>query len=556
MGQVMGQAMGCCPPTLPLPHSTMAALLRCPILARHPWLARALVTAPPQPHPGDTSRGSHCPFMDLGGDPPFVQRAPPEVQEDVTPPETAPLDWLMELMETPKEAPPERALEDNLPDGAFPYTALLESRLAALRSTHAYRVFTAVRRRAEAPPLALGGAPQRPLQLWCSNDYLGMSRHPAVLRAARAALSAHGLGSGGTRNLSGTSPVHEALELSLAQLHQQPQALLFGSCFSANDTGLGTLLRVLPGCEVFSDAGNHASIIQGILRSGAPKRLFRHNDPEHLGELLARSPPGTPKIVAFESVHSMDGSIAPLSELCDVAHAHGALTFVDEVHAVGLYGARGAGIAERDRVLHKVDIVAGTLGKAVGAVGGYLAGPAPLVDAVRSLGAGFIFTTSLPPAVAAGALAALRVLAGAEGRALRRALQRHARYLRELLRDRRLPVRACASHIVPLPVGDALAAQRLTQVLLQHHGLYVQAVNYPTVPRGEELLRLVPTPHHSPAMMENLADRLSQCWEALGLPREAPPGSSCSSCRRPLHWALMSDWERRHFQGEAVPVGA
>ncbi|XP_030330184.1 LOW QUALITY PROTEIN: 5-aminolevulinate synthase, erythroid-specific, mitochondrial-like [Strigops habroptila] len=534
----------------------MAALLRCPILARHPWLARAFATAPPRPHPGDPSRGSHCPFMELEGDPPFVQRAPPEVQEDVTPPETAPMDWLMELMETPEEAPPERALEENLPEGAFPYAALLEARLAALRRTHSYRVFTAVRRRADAPPLGLSGAPPRALQVWCSNDYLGLSRHPAVLRAARAALGAHGLGSGGTRNIGGTSPLHEALERALARLHRQPRALLFGSCFSANDTALATLLRALPGCEVFSDAGNHASMIQGILRARGPRHIFRHNDPQHLQELLARSPPGTPKIVAFESVHSMDGSIAPLEQLCDVAHAYGALTFVDEVHAVGLYGARGAGIAERDRVMHKVDVVSGTLGKAVGAVGGYIAGPSPLVDAVRSLGPGFIFTTSLPPAVAAGALAALRVLAGPEGRALRRALQRHARYLRELLRDRGLPVRACASHIVPLPVGDAEAVLRLSRALLQHHGLYVQAINYPTVPPGQELLRLAPTPHHSPPMMENLAERLSQCWGALGLPREAPPGSSCASCQRPLHWALMSDWERQHFQGGAVPVGA
>ncbi|XP_071657362.1 5-aminolevulinate synthase, erythroid-specific, mitochondrial-like [Patagioenas fasciata] len=530
----------------------MAALLRCPVLARHPCLARFLATAPPRPHPGDTSMGPHCPFMELdGGDPNFIQRAAPEMQEDVAPPpDGAPLDWLLELQELPQD-PPERHLEENLPEDAFPYAAVFRGRLGGLRRTHSYREFTAVGRRADRPPLGLLGRPPRALQLWCSNDYLGMSRHPHVLRAARLALSAHGLGSGGTRNIGGTSPLHGALERALAQLHLQPRALLFGSCFSANDTALATLARILPGCEVFSDAGNHASMIQGILRSGVPKHVFRHNDPQHLRELLGRRPPGIPKIVAFESVHSMDGSIAPLAELCDVAHAHGALTFVDEVHAVGLYGPRGGGIAERDGVAHKVDVVSGTLGKALGSVGGYIAGPSSLVDAVRSFGPGFIFTTSLPPAVVAGALAALRVLGGPEGANLRRTHQRHAKHLRLLLRDRGLPVGGGPSHIVPVVVGDAEAVLRLSRAMLEQHGLYVQAINHPTVPRGGEMIRLAPTPHHSPPMMENLADRLSECWGALGLPREAPPGPSCSSCHRPLH-----DWERQHFYFGGVPVQA
>lgn len=534
----------------------MAALLRCPVLARYPWLARAMASAPPRPNPG---AGSNCPFIELGGGTPFVQRAAPEVQEDVAPLEAAPLDSLLlsllEPEETP-ETPPKKRLDDNLPEDAFPYEEVFGARLAGLRRTHTYRVFTAVARRADAPPLGIAGSPRRPLQLWCSNDYLGMSRHPAVLRAARAALTAHGLGAGGTRNIGGTSPLHGALERALARLHRQPRAALFSSCFTANDTALDTLARILPGCEIFSDEGNHASMIQGIRRSGVPKHIFRHNDPQHLAQLLARSPPGIPKIVAFESLHSMDGSIAPLEELCDVAHAHGALTFVDEVHAVGLYGARGAGIAERDGVQHKVDVVSGTLGKAVGAAGGYIAGSEALVDAVRSLGAGFIFTTALPPAVVAGALAALRVLGGPEGGALRRAQQRHAKHLRTLLRDRGLPALPCPSHLVPVRVGDAAANTRLSRALLEEHGLYAQAINHPTVPRGHELLRIAPTPHHSPKMMENLADRLSQCWGALGLPREAPPGPSCASCQRPLHPALMSDWERQHIlpQGGAVPA--
>ncbi|XP_064359512.1 5-aminolevulinate synthase, erythroid-specific, mitochondrial-like [Dromaius novaehollandiae] len=532
----------------------MAALLRCPALRRDPRLllalARGMAAAPPRAHPDEPA--AQCPFMELGGGSAFVQRAPPEVQEDVGPREPAPPDALLLSLLEPEEGPEpedERRLQDNLPEDAFPYEAALGARLAGLRRSHTYRVFTALARRAAAPPLAAAGPRRRPVQVWCSNDYLGMSRHPAVLRAARAALGAHGLGAGGTRNIAGTSPLHGALETALARLHRQPRALLFSSCFAANDTALATLVRLLPGCEVFSDAGNHASMIQGIRAGGGPKHVFRHNDPQHLAQLLARARPGLPRIVAFESLHSMDGSIAPLEQLCDVAHAHGALTFVDEVHAVGLYGARGAGIAERDGVAHKVDIVSGTLGKAVGAVGGYIAGPAALVDAVRSLGPGFIFTTALPPAVAAGALAALRVLGGAEGGALRRAHQRHAKHLRLLLRDRGLPALPCPSHIVPLRVGDAALNSRLSRALLEEHGLYAQAINYPTVPRGQELLRLAPTPHHTPAMMENLVARLSECWGELGLPREAPPGPACASCQRPLHLALMSDWEQELFAG-------
>ncbi|KAM8793670.1 5-aminolevulinate synthase, erythroid-specific, mitochondrial-like [Eudromia elegans] len=491
-----------------------AALLRCPVLARDPRMLRILIrgfAAPPRTHPEDPP--SPCPFMERGGAGGLVHRAPPELQEDVGTRGTAhpdpddpddPEALLLSLLEPEQEPEPERSLQDNLPEDAFPYEAVLGARLAALRRSHCYRVFTALSRAARAPPLAAAPPRGAPVQVWCSNDYLGLSRHPEVLRAARAALSAHGLGAGGTRNIAGTSPLHGALEAALARLHRQPRALLFGSGFAANATALATLARALPGCEIFSDAGNHASMIQGIRAGGVPKHIFRHNDPAHLAELLARSPPGRPRIVAFESLHSMDGSVAPLGELCALAHAHGALTYVDEVHAVGLYGARGGGIAERDGLQGCVDIVAGTLGKALGAVGGYIAGPAPLVDAVRSLGAGFIFTTSLPPAVAAGALAALRVAAGPEGAALRRAQQRHAKHLRGLLRERGLPAPPCASHLVPLPVGDAERATRLSRALLQTHGLYVQAITPPTVPRGGELLRLAPSPHHTAPMMENL----------------------------------------------------
>ncbi|XP_041263101.1 5-aminolevulinate synthase, erythroid-specific, mitochondrial-like, partial [Onychostruthus taczanowskii] len=453
--------------------SPMAALLRCPVLARNPRLLRALGTAPARPH--------------LGTAPPRSPRP-----EDAFPYEAV-LGGLCRISGSGQFWGIWRVLECSFrvgvflgcsfdlgavsgcgfglgavsgcgfgvmmisglppdpcapPEDAFPYEAVLGARLAGLRRSHTYREFTALARRARDPPSALLGTPPRLVQLWCSNDYLGMSRHPEVLRAARAALAAHGLGAGGTRNIAGTAPLHGALERALARLHRQPRACLFSSCFAANDTALATLARLLPGCQFFSDAGNHASMVQGILRSGAPKFVFRHNDPQHLDELLGRSPPGVPKIVAFESVHSMDGSIAPLAELCDVAHAHGALTFVDEVHAVGLYGPRGGGIAERDGVCGKVDVVSGTLGKALGAVGGYIAGGSALVDAVRSFGPGFIFTTALPPAVVGGALAALRVLGGPEGGALRRSHQRNAKHLRVLLRDRGVPALPAPSHIV------------------------------------------------------------------------------------------------------------
>ncbi|XP_041345268.1 5-aminolevulinate synthase, erythroid-specific, mitochondrial-like, partial [Pyrgilauda ruficollis] len=435
------------------------------------------------------------------------------------------------------------------PEDAFPYEAVLGARLAGLRRSHTYREFTALARRARDPPSALLGTPPRLVQLWCSNDYLGMSRHPEVLRAARwaprkpnTALPRNPLKQ--PRNhpkfpdafpyeavlgarLAGLRRSHTYREFTaLARRARDPPSALLGTpprlvqLWCSNDyLGMSRHPEVLraarwvfgvpPGCQFFSDAGNHASMVQGILRSGAPKFVFRHNDPQHLDELLGRSPPGVPKIVAFESVHSMDGSIAPLAELCDVAHAHGALTFVDEVHAVGLYGPRGGGIAERDGVCGKVDVVSGTLGKALGAVGGYIAGGSALVDAVRSFGPGFIFTTALPPAVVGGALAALRVLGGPEGGALRRSHQRNAKHLRVLLRDRGVPALPAPSHIVPVPVGDALAATRLSRALLER-GMFVQAINPPTVPRGGELLRIAPTPQHSPEMMERLAGEGTQ----------------------------------------------
>lgn len=557
---------------------------RCPVM-----VARTLMDSSPAPQrgtnspmplaavsvsqesgPPDAASQPHCPFMASevrDGRSRVVQRAGLEVQEDVEIYKADPLSSLLREVQSSlrrkflgPDGPgsdgrllPTHLLQDNMPGpGAFSYDAFLEGRLEAKRRDHTYRIFKTVTRRADAFPLAQGAAGTE-VSVWCSNDYLGMSRHPRVLQAAIEALQHHGLGAGGTRNISGTSLYHVDLERELAQLHRKDAALLFSSCYVANESTLFTLGRMMPGCEIFSDAGNHASMIQGICTSGVPKHVFRHNDPQHLAQLLARSPPGTPKIVAFETVHSMDGAICPLEELCDVAHAHGAITFVDEVHAVGLYGARGAGVGERDGVLGKIDIVSGTLGKAFGCVGGYIASTAALVDTVRSYAAGFIFTTSLPPPVLAGALASLRVLAGPEGRGLRRAHQRNVKHMRQLLMEAGLPVVSCPSHIIPIRVGDAALNCRLCDLLLSQHGIYVQAINYPTVPRGEELLRLAPSPHHAPPLMEHFVERLVQCWQEVGLPLQPPAASACHFCQRPLHFALMSEWERDLFGSRGAP---
>uniref|UniRef100_A0A8B9LAG2 5-aminolevulinate synthase n=1 Tax=Astyanax mexicanus TaxID=7994 RepID=A0A8B9LAG2_ASTMX len=404
---------------------------------------------------------------------------------------------------------PSHLLKDNMVGPSFEYDNFFTQKIVEKKDDHTYRVFKTVNRYADVFPFAedysVTGRSTSQVSVWCSNDYLGMSRHPRVVKAIRGALEKHGAGAGGTRNISGTSNYHVSLEKELALLHQKDAALVFSSCFVANDSTLFTLAKMLPGCEIYSDMGNHASMIQGIRNSGAKRFIFRHNDARHLEELLSRSDPRTPKIVAFETVHSMDGAICPLEELCDIAHKYGALTFVDEVHAVGLYGAHGAGVGERDGVMHKIDIVSGTLGKAFGCVGGYIASTAALVDTVRSFAAGFIFTTSLPPMVLAGALESVRVLKSPEGQALRRSHQRNVKHMRQLLLDAGLPVINCPSHIIPIRVGNAEKNSQVCDILLERHNIYVQAINYPTVPRGEELLRLAPSPFHDPIMMDYFA---------------------------------------------------
>lgn len=492
-----------------------------------------------------------CPFVtsQIG-----MVKASPEVQEDVQEGlMTSLLKGLKDsLLPTSDQTNTvTHLLKDNMVGPSYDYDRFFIEKIAEKKDDHTYRVFKTVNRSAEVFPFAedysISGREGSQVSVWCSNDYLGMSRHPQVLGAIRDALDRHGAGAGGTRNISGTSNFHVSLEKELASLHQKDAALVFSSCFVANDSTLFTLAKMLPGCEIYSDAGNHASMIQGIRNSGAKRFIFRHNDSRHLEELLQRSDPKTPKIVAFETVHSMDGAICPLEELCDIAHRYGALTFVDEVHAVGLYGAHGAGVGERDNVMHKIDIVSGTLGKAFGCVGGYIASSAALVDTVRSFAAGFIFTTALPPMVLSGALESVRVLRSPEGQQLRRAHQRNVKHMRQLLMDKGLPVVNCPSHIIPIRVGNAELNTKVCDTLLEKHNIYVQAINYPTVPRGEELLRLAPSPHHKPAMMEYFVEKLVEVWQEAGLLVNSPATASCTFCDRPLHFDLMSEWEKSYF---------
>ncbi|XP_028262626.1 5-aminolevulinate synthase, non-specific, mitochondrial [Parambassis ranga] len=453
-------------------------------------------------------------------------------------------------------------MQDNLPGrmSRFPYDGFFEKKIEEKKSDHTYRVFKTVNRLASEFPMAddfTGSLEEkREVSVWCSNDYLGMSRHPRVVQSIMDTLKRHGSGAGGTRNISGTSKFHVELEQELADLHKKDAALLFTSCFVANDSTLFTLAKMLPGCEIYSDAGNHASMIQGIRNSGAKKFIFRHNDVAHLRELLQKGDPTKPKIVAFETVHSMDGAVCPLEEMCDVAHEFGAITFVDEVHAVGLYGARGGGIGDRDGVMHKMDIISGTLGKAFGCVGGYIASTSTLVDTVRSYAAGFIFTTSLPPMLLAGARQSIQVLKGEEGRTLRRKHQRNVKLLRQMLMDSGLPVVHCPSHIIPIRVSNAEKNTEVCDIMMSRHNIYVQAINYPTVARGDELLRIAPTPHHTPEMMKYFVERLVHTWKEAGLELKPHSSAECTFCQQPLHFELMSDREKSYFNGLSHPISA
>lgn len=397
------------------------------------------------------------------------------------------------------------------------YQAAFRAAVERVRAEGRYRVFADLKRRRGQFPRAVWRTPEgeeRDVVVWCSNDYLGQGQNPVVLEALKAAVDAAGAGSGGTRNISGTTRYHVELEAELADLHAKDAALVFTSGYVANEAALSSLAKILPGLIIFSDQLNHASMIAGIRASGAERHVFRHNDLTHLEELLAAAPADAPKLIAFESVYSMDGDIADLKGTIALAKRYGALTYLDEVHAVGLYGARGGGVAERDGVADDIDVIEGTLGKAFGVMGGYVAGDEALVDAIRLYASGFIFTTSLPPALTAGAAASVRWLK--EHPEKREQHQERAARLKRLFKAAGLPVMPSESHIVPVLVGDPVHCKLISDLLLQDHGVYVQPINYPTVPKGTERLRFTPSPDHTDAMMDDLVSALKALWLHCG----------------------------------------
>jgi 5-aminolevulinate synthase len=398
------------------------------------------------------------------------------------------------------------------------YDHIFDQAIERLHAEGRYRVFIDILRNKGAYPNArcfAGHNGPKPITVWCSNDYLAMGQHPKVIAAMEEALNDVGAGSGGTRNIGGNTHYHVDLEAELADLHGKQGALLFTSGYVSNDATLSTIAKILPGCVIFSDELNHASMIAGIRNSGAEKRVFRHNDLAHLEELLATEAPETPKLIAFESVYSMEGDVAPIHAICDLAEKYNALTYIDEVHAVGMYGPRGGGITDRDEAAHRIDIIEGTLGKAFGVMGGYIAADSRIIDVIRSYAPGFIFTTSLSPVLVAGVLAAVRHLKASSVE--REAQQAAAAMLKAMLREAGLPVMESTTHIVPLMVGDPVRAKKISDILLAEYGVYVQPINYPTVPRGAERLRFTPGPAHTEAMMRDLTQALVEIWQRLEL---------------------------------------
>ena len=398
------------------------------------------------------------------------------------------------------------------------YNAFFADALSRLRAERRYRVFADLERIAGRFPHALWHSPQgkRDVVIWCSNDYLGMGQHPKVVGAMVETATRMGTGAGGTRNIAGTNHPLVELERELADLHGKEAALVFTSGFISNETGIATIAKLMPNCLILSDAWNHNSMIEGVRQAHCEKQIFRHNDMAHLEELLAAADPLRPKLVVFESLYSMDGDVAPVQRICDLAARYGAMTYVDEVHAVGMYGARGGGIAEREGVMHRIDVIEATLAKAFGCIGGYIAGSAALIDAVRSYAPGFIFTTALPPAVAAAATAAIRHLKSSSWERERH--QDRAARTKAVLTAAGLPVMANPTHIVPLFVGDPERCKQASDLLLAEHGIYIQPINYPTVPRGSERLRITPSPYHDDALIDRLAEALVDVWHKLRLP--------------------------------------
>ena len=404
-------------------------------------------------------------------------------------------------------------------DGPFVnYDQIFDAAIDRLHGEGRYRVFIDILRNRGAYPNArcfAGHNGPKPITVWCSNDYLAMGQHPKVVAAMEEALHDVGAGSGGTRNIGGNTHYHVDLENELADLHGKQGALLFTSGYVSNDATLSTLAKILPGCVIFSDELNHASMIAGIRNSGAEKKVFRHNDIEHLEELLAETDPDLPKLIAFESVYSMDGDVAPIHAICDLADKYNALTYIDEVHAVGMYGPRGGGISDRDNAASRITVIEGTLGKAFGVMGGYIAADSKIIDVIRSYAPGFIFTTSLSPVLVAGVLASVRHLKASSVE--RDGQQAAAAFLKHSFAEAGLPVMPSTTHIVPLMVGDPVRAKKISDILLAEYGVYVQPINFPTVPRGTERLRFTPGPAHTEAMMRDLTAALVEIWDRLDL---------------------------------------
>ncbi len=403
------------------------------------------------------------------------------------------------------------------------YNDFFASALGTLRQERRYRVFANLERIAGRFPHATWHSAQGPrdVVIWCSNDYLGMAQHPKVIGAMVETATRMGTGAGGTRNIAGTNHPLVELERELADLHGKPAALLFTSGYVSNQTGIATIAKLLPNCLILSDALNHNSMIEGVRQSGSERQIWRHNDLAHLEELLKAADPARPKLIVFESLYSMDGDVAPIHAICDLAEKYGAMTYCDEVHAVGMYGPRGGGVCERDKAMHRVDVIEGTLAKAFGCLGGYIAGTNEMVDAVRSYAPGFIFTTALPPAICAAATAAIRHLKTSSWERERH--QDRAARVKAVLNASGLPVMPSDTHIVPVLVGDPEKCKLASDLLLSEHGIYIQPINYPTVPRGMERLRITPSPYHDDALVDCLAEALVDVWEKLQLPRRARP---------------------------------
>lgn len=489
---------------------------RCPFL-----LAARAITGPAIPALVQTFK-SMCPFLGALAHSDKDSRsfsAQPRLQESETfsSPKASVFETLSE--KAPSEKGPSRAAAAAL---LAQTDTMLAEKLMQIKKEGRYRVFFDIEREAGKYPHALRHSETATDEVvtFCSNDYLCMGQNPVVTGAMKDVLDKNGAGAGGTRNISGTTPYHSALERELASLHQKDRSLVFTSCFVANDSAISTLGKLLPGCEIFSDADNHSSLIEGVRHSGCPKHIWRHNDVAHLEELLAKAPKKCPKLIVFESVYSMDGDIAPIKEICDVADKYGALTFLDEVHAVGMYGATGAGVAEQRGLANRLSIISGTLAKAYGVMGGYIAGSELLIDSVRSFAPGFIFTSSLPPCVAAGATASIRHLK--QSSVERMMHQERAAQLKTLLKRAGIPYMHSESHIVPVMIGNADLCKKASDLLLNKHKIYVQPINFPTVPRGTERLRFTPGPMHTEEMLSGAVAALQDVWQTLGLALTSP----------------------------------